>query len=61
MGERERWRMQAQAGGRLGVGGGRVRAERTLNMLSMVVTRDVSKLSDWLNALASCGAAGEGW
>ena len=41
--------------------GGRVRAERTLNMLSMVVTRDVSKLSDWLNALASCGAAGEGW
>ena len=48
---------EGPAGGR----GGRVRAERTLNMLSMVVTRDVSKLSDWLNALASCGAAGEGW
>ena len=32
-----------------------------MNMLSMVVTRDVSKLSDWLNADAFCGAAGEGW
>ena len=48
---------EGPAGGR----GGRVRAECTLNMLSMVVTRDVSKLSDWLNAAASCGAAGEGW
>ena len=28
------------------------RAERTLNMLSMVVTLDVSKLSGWLNPLA---------
>ena len=61
MGECERWRVQAQARVQLGVGGGRVRAERTLNMLSMVVTLDVSKLSDWLNATAFCGAGGEGW
>ena len=32
-----------------------------MNMLSMVVTLDVSKLSDWLNAAAFCGAGGEGW
>ena len=40
---------------------GRARAERTINMSYMIMTLDVSKLSDWLNALASCGAAGEGW
>ena len=34
--------------------GARVRAERTLNMLSMLVTLDVSKLSGWLNAYARC-------
>ena len=32
----------------------RARAERTQNMLLMVVTLDVSKLSGWLNALAPC-------
>ena len=32
----------------------RARAERTQNMDSMVVTLDVSKLSGWLNAYASC-------
>jgi hypothetical protein len=30
------------------------RAERTLNMYAMVVTLDVSQLSGWLNAVASC-------
>ena len=34
--------------------GGRARAERTRNMLSMFVTLDVSKLSGWLNACAYC-------
>jgi len=33
---------------------GRARAERTPNMRYMVVTLDVSKLSGWLNASASC-------
>ena len=32
----------------------RARAERTINMYSMVVTLDVSKLSSWLNADAPC-------
>ena len=32
----------------------RAGAERTLNMLSMVVTLDVSQLSGWLNAAAAC-------
>ena len=36
------------------LGGGRARAERTWNMAYMVVTLDVSKLSDWLNADAFC-------
>ena len=36
---------------RLGVGHGK---ERTANMAIMVVTLDVSKLSGWLNAFASC-------
>ena len=40
--------------GRLEAVGARARAERTSNMLSMVVTLDVSKLSDWLTADASC-------
>ena len=31
--------------------------ERTENMYSMVVTREVSKLSGWLNAYASCRAS----
>ena len=34
--------------------GARACAERTLNMSRMVVTLDVSKLSGWLNADASC-------
>ena len=36
------------------VGGSRACAERTVNMPLMSVTLDVSKLSDWLNALADC-------
>ena len=39
---------------RLKTGGGRARAERTLNIQSMSVTLDVSKLSGWLNADADC-------
>ena len=34
--------------------GVRARAERTQNMPRMVVTLDVSKLSGWLNAVATC-------
>ena len=33
---------------------GRARAERTANMCRMLVTLDVSRLSGWLNADASC-------
>ena len=33
---------------------GRARAERTINISSMFVTLDVSKLSGWLNADAPC-------
>ena len=33
---------------------GRARAERTLNIPLMLVTLDVSRLSGWLNADASC-------
>ena len=33
---------------------GRARAERTVNMYRMFVTLDVSKISGWLNADASC-------
>ena len=33
---------------------GRARAERTINMYSMVVTLETLKLSGWLNADASC-------
>jgi len=36
------------------LGGARACAERTVNMRSMSVTLDVSKLSGWLNALADC-------
>ena len=39
---------------RLKAVGARARAERTENMLAMVVTLDVSKLSGWLNADADC-------
>ena len=35
-------------------GAGRARAERTINMDRMSVTLDVSRLSGWLNARASC-------
>ena len=34
--------------------GGRARAERTRNMSPMLMTRDVSRLSGWLNADALC-------
>ena len=34
--------------------GGEARAERTRNISRMVVTLDVSKLSDWLNTNAPC-------
>ena len=34
--------------------GGQARPERTPNILRMLVTLDVSKLSGWLNALADC-------
>ena len=39
---------------RLKAGEVRARAERTANMLFMLVTLDVSKLSAWLNADAPC-------
>ena len=35
--------------------------ERTLNMYSMDVTLDVSRLSGWLYADAPCGVEGVGW
>ena len=38
--------------------GPRARAERTPNMLYMVVTLEVSKLSGWLKADASCRVEG---
>ena len=38
---------------------GRARAERTENIHPMVVTLDVSRLSGWLNANASCRAERE--
>ena len=34
------------------------RAERTVNMLPLLVTRDMSKLSAWLNADADCRVEG---
>ena len=51
----------SDAGGMHGEGptqgcGRRARAERTPNMWYMVVTLDVSKLSGWLNADATCRA-----
>ena len=39
---------------RLEAVGARARAERTWNMPYMFVTLEVSKLSGWLNADASC-------
>ena len=44
----------ARCEGPTAVVAGRARAERTLNMPSMLVTLDVSRLSGWLNADASC-------
>jgi len=51
-----------------GLGAKRARAERTPNMLLMVVTLEVSKLSGWLKADAychvegrACDAGGERW
>ena len=38
----------------------RARAERTVNMLSMRVTLEVSKLSGWLKAYAACRVEGRG-
>ena len=38
-----------------------MRAERTKNMLYMVVTLDVSKLSGWLNADAYCEESNGGY
>ena len=38
--------------------GARARAERTPNMLGMVVTLEVSKLSGWLKADARCRVEG---
>ena len=38
---------------------GRARAKRTSNMDSMFLTLDVSRLSGWLNADASCRVKGE--
>ena len=43
---------------RLKAWGPRARAERTLNMSLMAVTLEVSKLSGWLKALASCRVEG---
>ena len=64
---RRRGDMRKHAGGWDGVVGGasgreaptveaqgRARAERTLNMFTMSVTLDVSRLSGWLNADARC-------
>jgi hypothetical protein len=38
---------------------GRARAKRTINILSMVLTLEVSRLSGWLNADAYCRAKRE--
>jgi len=40
--------------------GARARAERTANMWSMFVTLEVSQLSGWLNARATCRVEGRG-
>ena len=50
----QRRRRHARGGSDSRLWGGRARAERTRNMAAMSVTLDVSKLSGWLNALASC-------
>ena len=49
---RRKWRARGGPDSRLV--GARARAERTLNIINMFVTLDVSKLSGWLNAYASC-------
>ena len=46
---------------RLKAGGAKARVERTWNMLFMVVTLDVSKLSGWLNAKAYCRVERRAW
>ena len=40
--------------GRWGDAGCKARAECTLNIATMLVTRDVSKFNGWLNAFAPC-------
>ena len=50
-------RMQRAGEGPTGHRWGGARAQRTWNMNCMVVTLDVSKLSDWLNADAYCRVA----
>jgi len=47
-----KWRARGGPDSRLW--GARARAERTVNINSMFVTLDVSKLSSWLNAFAPC-------
>ena len=49
----DRGARSVQGRARLQIGGRARGEERTLNMLVMVVTFDVSKLSGWLNADAS--------
>ena len=44
---------------RLKAVGARARAERTKNMVCMVVTLEVSKLNDWLKADALCQQKGK--
>ena len=41
-----------------GLGAKGTRGERTRNMLYMVVTLEVSKLSSWLKAVATCRVEG---
>ena len=61
-GGRARWVAAAQAvctgRARLKAGGHRARAGRTWNMPYMFVTREVSKVSGWLNAVAPCRVEG---
>jgi hypothetical protein len=52
--------MHGEEKARLKAWGPRARAERTQNMPYMVVTLEVSKLSGWLKADASCRLEGEG-
>ena len=58
-----RWRGRKQRAGKAPTVGaaGRARAERTENMLDMLMTLDVLRLSDWLNADAPCRVEREAW